>query len=649
MCGITGFIECGKRSSSREREAIATAMHKAIAHRGPDDSDVWQDPDAPIALAHRRLAIIDLSPEGHQPMTSASGRYVTVYNGEIYNFPELRAQLEALGHAFRGRSDTEIMLTAFDQWGVNQTLQKINGMFAIALWDRKERTVHFIRDRFGKKPLYVGWAGDTLIFASELKSFHAHPDFKPDVCRGALTNYMRYGYVCAPFSIFKNVWQLLPASRLTLRLEEALPGADLAQRMEQFWFLPDVMREALNHRITHSAEQSIDTFEAMMKDAVKSRMMSDVPLGAFLSGGIDSSTVVAMMQTLSDRPVKTYSIGFKEAHFNEAPHAKKIAQHLGTDHKEFYVSGKEAMDVIPLLPDMYDEPFADSSQIPTYLVCKHAREEVTVVLTGDGGDEMLGGYDRHFMVPAAWKKVGWMPQPLRALGAAAIKALPQGALNALNPLYPQFGRRLHRLAGLVELGNPEDIYTYLMSAWTNPQQVVIGGREPTFPLTDPAWQMSGLNFSESMMYGDSLSYRPNDLMVKIDRAGMAVALEARAPLMDYKLFEYCARLPHDLKVQGLGGKWLLKQILGRYVPQNLWERPKMGFGVPINDWLRGPLKSWASDLLNPATLKAQGFLNADIIQKEWESHQKGFSANATGAHLWSVLMFQSWLNRWKGG
>ncbi|MEM6780546.1 MAG: asparagine synthase (glutamine-hydrolyzing) [Pseudomonadota bacterium] len=646
MCGITGFLNIKGDMDRREIQAVATRMHEAIAHRGPDDADVWQDPDVSIVLAHRRLSIIDLSAEGRQPMVSGSGRYVCVYNGEIYNYLDIRADLDALGHSFRGRSDTEVMLSAFDQWGVNQSLQKLNGMFAIVLWDRQERQIHFIRDRFGKKPLYIGWAGQNLVFSSELKSFHQHPDFEPEIDRNALANYMQYACVHAPFSIFKNVWQLLPAGRLTLSVGAMNAGSDLSQAMETYWFMPDVVNEARANPIQKSENEVIDEFEGLLKNATAQRMISDVPLGAFLSGGIDSSVVVALMQQSASAAVKTFSIGFEEQAYNEAEHAKKIAEYLGTDHQEFYVTPKEAQDVIPTLPDMYDEPFADSSQIPTHLVSKYARAQATVVLTGDGGDEILGGYERHFMVPAAWKKVSWMPHFMRMFGAAVLKTLPENVYNVMRPGYPQFGRRIHKLAGMVAMNDPNMIYSYLMSSWHYPEHVVKESKNPIVPLLDSVWQPQGLNFSESMMYGDSLSYRPNDLMVKMDRASMAVSLEARAPLMDYKLFEYVWRLPHDLKVRGLSGKWLLKQVLKRHVPEELYERPKMGFGVPINEWLRGPLKDWAGDLLNPAIVKDQGFLNADLVDKAWQDHNKGITTNSTGSHLWTALMFQAWYERW---
>lgn len=621
-------------------------MQNAVAHRGPDDFGIWQDPDLPLVMAQRRLSIIDLSADGHQPMASHTGRYVTVYNGEIYNYLEIRAELEARGHVFKGRSDTEVMVTAFEQWGVNQALQKIGGMFAIVLWDREKRQLHFIRDRFGKKPIYVGWGRKSLIFASELKAFHAHPDFEPVVNRDAVTLYMRYGYVCAPYSIFKGVWQVLPGARLTLDLQGLQPGTDLGAMMEPYWNLPRIVEERRAHPNRHSEQDIILEFESMLKKAVAQRMIADVPLGAFLSGGIDSSTIVALMQQQSPTPVKTFSIGFEEAAYDESKHAAAVAAHLGTEHREFMVTAKQAMDVVPKLPDMYDEPFADASQIPTYLVSKLARDHVTVVLTGDGGDEILGGYSRHTHIPPVWNKIGWMPAPLRGLAGDLMRRVPTETYDRMRPDHPQLGRRMHRMAALAGMKSRQDVYNYLVGAWQNPEDVVVGGHLPTIPLTDPAWQPRGLSFAESMIYGDTLSYRANDLMVKADRASMAVALEARAPLMDHLLCEYSWSLPMDMKIRGLTGKWLLRQVLKKYVPASLYERPKMGFGVPFNNWLRGPLREWGDDLLSPTKLKAQGWLDPAIVRKAWDDHQDGIMVDANAMNLWSVLMFQAWYDRW---
>lgn len=646
MCGIAGFLMQGSGADRRELAATGTAMHKAIAHRGPDSADVWQDPDLPLVLAHRRLAIMDLSPDGAQPMASPSGRYMVAYNGEIYNHRELKTDLERIGHVFKTRCDTEVLLTAIDHWGVNEALQKLNGMFAIALWDRKEKQIHFVRDRFGKKPLYVGWAGKTLVFASELKAFHVHPDFKPELDRNVLALYMRFGYVCAPYAVFKSVWQLLPAGRLSLDVQSLQPGDNLARRMETYWSLRHAVDDARAHPVQDDEQTILKTFEEKLSLAVKQRMDCDVPFGSFLSGGIDSSLVTAMMQHHSTRPVQTYSIGFDEDGYDESKAAASVAAHLGTDHREFRVGPQEVLNVIPALPDMFDEPFADSSQIPTFLVSKLARQYVTVALTGDGGDEILGGYQRHTHIPALWNKISWMPSAVRrTMGNLALR-VPQQAYDRMKPGYPQFGRRMHRMAQVVAEGDARSLYASLLQVWPESQQVVPGAVMPLIPLDDPACWPSDLSLAEKMIYADTLSYRPNDLMVKADRATMAVALEARAPLMDYQLCEYSWRLPHGMKIRGLEGKWLLRRLLEKHVPKAMFDRPKAGFNVPLHQWLKGPLKEWGSSLLNVDRLRAQGILNAELVAGRWNDFQKGRGGHANATDLWTALMFQSWHDRW---
>ncbi len=645
MCGIAGFYSPG-RADKRELHAIGTAMHQAIGHRGPDSADTWQDPDMPVVLSQRRLAIIDLSPDGAQPMASHTGRYMIVYNGEIYNYLEIDAELRAAGHTFKGRSDTEVLLTAIEHYGLNATLQKINGMFAFVLWDRQAKQVHFVRDRFGKKPLYIGWAGKSLVFGSELKALHAHPDFVAETDRNVLSLYMRFGYVCAPYAIFKNVWQLLPGGRLSLDLNHAQPGEDLSRRMELYWSLKNAVSDARANPVQDDAQTIIRTFEEKLSKAVAQRMIADVPLGAFLSGGIDSSVVTAMMQKNSNRAVKTYSIGFEDAAYDESKSAAAIAAHLGTDHHEFRVGARDALDVIPQLPDMYDEPFADASQIPTYLISKLARQHVTVALTGDGGDEILGGYQRHTHIPALWNKVSWMPPAVRrTMGALALK-VPQNTYDSLRPSYPQFGRRVHRMAQAMTAEDTQHLYTSLLQVWPEREGVVPGAAMPHIPLDDPALWPRDLSLAEKMIYADLLSYRPNDLMVKTDRASMAVALEARAPLMDYELCAYSWRLPHDMKIRGLEGKWLLRRVLERHVPKPLFERPKSGFSVPLHQWLRGPLKAWGDDLLSLDRLKKQHILNATLVHGRWQDFQSGRGGHANATDLWTALMFQSWHARW---
>ena len=647
MCGIAGFLNLKNNIETGRSLAIGQAMGGALAHRGPDAADCWKAEDISLVLSHRRLSIIDLSEGGRQPMTSPSGRYVVSYNGEIYNYPELKAALEKDGHGFKSRSDTEVMLAAIDQWGLYNALQKMNGMFALALWDKKERQLHFARDRFGKKPLYIGWAADILIFASELKALKAYPDFKPAVNRDALALYMQYGCVQAPYSIYQNVWQLLPASYLTIDPEKISAGENLIPKMKSYWSLKEAAHKGLQHPNSQSEAEIIEAFDDKLTHAVSERMISDVPLGAFLSGGIDSSLVVSVMQKIASVPSKTFSIGFEEAGYNEADHAKDIAAHLETDHQEFYVTGKEALDVIPLLPTIYDEPFADSSQIPTYLISKLARQQVTVALTGDGGDEILGGYDRHAQIPALWKKFQWLPYPLRAMLTRALAALPPSIYQNLRPDDPLFAQKVKRALHLMGHKNAEEIYKTLVSFWQDSEAVVIDGTQPVIPLTDDDFWPEGLDFQDQMIFGDTLSYRVNDLMVKTDRASMAVALEARAPLMDYKLAEYCWTLPSRYKIRNGQGKWLLRQVLARYVPPKLFERPKMGFSVPLNQWLRGALKPWADDLLSTESLKAQGYLNPDLVTARWQQFQQSDDRQTAPKDLWAVLMFQAWLKQEK--
>ncbi len=644
MCGIAGLYALTPRA---DLPAIVTRMTDAIAHRGPDGSGIWQDAEHPgIVLGHRRLAILDLSPLGAQPMESHSGRYWCVYNGEIYNYQDVEAELRALGHSFKGRSDTEVFLSALDQWGLNQTCQKIIGMYAFIIWDRKEKTIHLMRDRLGKKPLYVGWAGDTIVMGSELKALRAHPQFDGRLNNAALRLYMKYGFVQAPHSIYESVWTLPPGSRLTIPVASLTAGEDLSKRFERYWDLTRVVTQAGTHRRNLSDAQATQEFDDLLRLCVKERMISDVPLGAFLSGGIDSSTIVALMQAQSGRPVKTYAIGFDNPKFNEAPYAAEVARHLGTDHHEMILTDQDALNVIPLLPAMYDEPFADISQIPTYLVAKFARADVTVALSGDGGDEMLGGYNRHTMVPKIWNRTRFVPAPLRRMLADAIGSLTQDQWERLFRYREQQGQPMQKLAGVLRQNSPHGIYDFLLSANPGGDELVLAGITPQGPLDDPTREISGFGLSEQLMYKDALSYLPDDILVKVDRAAMAVSLEARAPLLDKRIADYVWTLPVNMKIRGGQGKWLLRQVLKKYVPEAMFERPKRGFAPPINAWLRGALKDWAGDLLNADRLKTDGVLDADAVQALWHDHLLG-RANA-GPQLWTILMFQAWLSSRNG-
>lgn len=662
MCGITGFIDLQRGTGTAELRATVKAMADRIRHRGPDDDGVWVDEATGVALGHRRLSILDLSPEGHQPMVSASGRYVIIFNGEIYNFAELRRELEALGHRYRGRSDTEVMLAAFEQWGVVQSVERFNGMLAFALWDRREQVLYLARDRLGEKPLYYGWAGRCLLFGSELKALVAHPDFGGDINRDALALYMRHNYVPAPLSIYRGIYQLPPGCTLRLDIREDLddrnfspyadPGAQWATRHPvRFWSARAMAERGTSQPFTGSAAEALDRLDAVLRDAVALRMVADVPVGAFLSGGIDSSTVVALMQALSNRPVKTFSIGFMEAGYNEAEYAKAVARHLGTDHTELYVTPAEAMAVIPRLPTLYDEPFADSSQIPTFLVAQLARQQVTVSLSGDAGDELFAGYTRYSMGSSLWHKICWLPGRLRrgtasALttlsphtwnrGFAGVTALLPGRLRHVNP-----GDKIHKLAEVMTAEDPEAIYLMLMSHWKSPASLVLGASELPTALTDQAQWANLSEFTHRMMYLDTVTYLPDDILTKVDRASMGVSLESRIPLLDPRVVEFAWQLPLSLKVRNGQSKWLLRQLLYRYVPRHLIERTKMGFGVPIDSWLRGPLQDWAESLLDETRLRQEGFFDPRPIRKKWAEHLSG--RRNWQYYLWDVLMFQAWL------
>jgi asparagine synthase (glutamine-hydrolysing) len=624
-------------------------MCDAIALRGPDSDGQWMDSEAPMALGHRRLAILDLSPAGAQPMASPCDRYHIVYNGEIYNFQEIKDELAAGGHnnPYKGHSDTEILLRAFVHWGVQKTLKKINGMFAIALWDRKAQALYLARDRMGKKPLYVGWSGSTLVFASELKSFCAHSDFKRNINKSALTAFMRFSYVPAPLCIYRDVWQLPAGTYAAFDMRMLRGGHDLKPLIEPYWSHKEALQEAQKPLIK-TPDNIIDEFESLLFRCVSERMISDVPLGAFLSGGIDSSVIVALMQKKAQTNVKTYTIGFEEAGYNEAEQAKQIAQHLGTQHHELMLKAQDALDIVPHLSKIYDEPFADASAIPTYLVSKFARQSVTVALSGDGGDEMLGGYNRHISGPLSWNMGQKIPSNFHKPLAQLIRNISPSFWSKLRPSHPQFGSHMHKFADALSAETPSDLYLSLVSKWQKPKQCVVDGYEETIPLVDQNSQIeSEMSFAETMMYWDALSYLNGDVLTKVDRASMAVSLEARAPLLDTRIYDYVWRLPLDFKIKDGQGKWLLRQVLQRHVPKALYDRPKQGFSVPIDSWLREDLKDWAEDLLDEYELKAAGLLNYRAITQMWKAHQKGWGNHAD--RLWCVLMFQSWYRQWISG
>lgn len=648
MCGLTGFFSPGGFQHAAA-SAVVTRMRDTLVHRGPDDAGVWLDGDAGIALAHRRLSILDLSPAGHQPMHSVSGRYALVFNGEIYNHLEIRRRLNAAGLAqtgWRGHSDTETLLAAIEQWGLEQALLECVGMFALALWDRQERVLALARDRMGEKPLYYGWQDGVLLFGSELKSLRVHPNFRSDVDRDVLPRYLRYGYMPAPWSVWQGIRKLTPGCVVRFRGSDqgALPAP------QPYWTLADAITAGKTDPFRGSDEDAMDALERQLRDAIAGQMMADVPLGAFLSGGIDSSTVVALMQAQSSRPVKTFTIGFSEPGYNEAEHANAVARHLGTEHTELYVDAVQARAVIPELPSMYDEPFGDSSAIPTHLVSQLARQHVAVSLSGDGGDELFGGYGRYFNHKGQriWRASRSLPGPIKVLAVSLIQSgvfsLADDALHAIgSSLRRPIGRSLSvktdLIAALASCQTQEDYYKVMMSQWQPPPVVRQGESCDGRPSAQHLHLLP--NPVERMMFTDSLTYLPDDILAKVDRAAMAVSLETRVPLLDHRVVELAWRLPYEMKVRNGQGKWLLRQVLYRHVPRALIERPKMGFGVPVDQWLRGPLRDWAEDLLSEDRLKAQGFLDPQPIRRRWQQHVNG-QQNWRDS-LWLVLMFQAWL------
>jgi len=649
MCGLTGFVDFAKETTDAEMTDLVRRMADTLVHRGPDDSGVWVDAGDGIALGFRRLSILDLSPTGHQPMCSADGRYVIVFNGEIYNHRELREELSEAGGRFRGRSDTEVILEAVSIWGFEAAVLRLWGMFALAIWDRSERTLLLARDRIGKKPLYFGQFAGTLLFGSELKSLRAHPGFRAAVDMSALALYVRYGYVPAPKSIFQNVFKLPPGHLAVVRSGEAVAP-------RPYWEAREIVERSQPSPLHISERDAVDELDRLLRDSVGRRMIADVPLGALLSGGIDSSTVVALMQAQSGRPVRTFTIGFNEGAYNEAGHAKAVAGHLRTDHTELYVTPKEAQAVIPRLPDLYDEPFADSSQIPTFLVCQLARREVTVSLSGDGGDELFAGYSRYLWGESIWRWSRRLPRPLRRSGSRMVRVLSPDGWKALYSTVAAAvprrwrqehpGDKLYKLGDLMGESDEEGLYQRLVSAWKVPEEVVaekLGAMSPLFGQTLP----EGLaTFTERMMYRDLVTYLPDDILVKVDRASMGVGLEARCPLLDHRVVEWVWKLPLDFKTRNGTSKWLLRQVLDRYVPASLVDRPKMGFGVPIDSWLRGPLREWAEALLNANRLRQEGFFRPEPVRKVWADHLRG--GRNEQDRLWTVLMFQAWKERWLG-
>lgn len=648
MCGLTGFLA---RPGLKYSEQIVRAMVHTLRMRGPDDESVWVDDTAGIALGHRRLAIVDLSPAGRQPMQSAGGRYMLITNGEIYNHADLRHDLDQSGAppVWRGHSDTEVMLAAFEAWGIEAALKKFIGMFAFALWDRFECRLTLARDRLGEKPLYYGWSGDHFLFGSELKALCVHPSWRGEVDRDALALYMRFGYVPMPHSIWKGVRKLTPGSFLTLSVGSP-PG-----RMPVTAYYWRARDEAIS-RVSRKLDdiEAIDELDFRLGRSIAGQITTDVPFGAFLSGGVDSSVIVALLQTQSMRPVQTFSIGFDEISYNEATYARAIAAHLGADHTEVYLTSSDALTVIPQLPEIFDEPFGDSSQIPTYIVAAIAQQQVKVCLAGDGGDELFGGYNRHFFGRAIWPYVRLLPREMRLGFGCLLRAVSPATwarLVSLLPVgmrQPMLGDRLHKLANIIDAKDANELYRRFVSQILEPTSLVIGGTEASIWADEEAVaydrHAQGINFSERMMFHDLVGYMADDILTKVDRASMAWGLEARLPFLDFRLLEFAWSLPLSMKIRQGQGKWVLRQVLDRYVPATLVKRPKQGFAIPLDTWLRGPLRDWAESLLDESRIRQEGFLNPEPIQRKWREHLSG--RRNWQYFLWNILMFQCWRERW---
>ena len=645
MCGVAGFLGAAFDADAAQR--VAEGMEAALAHRGPDEQGTWTDPATGVALAHRRLSIIDLSSEGSQPMVSASGRYVVAYNGEVYNHHDLRSELSTRGHKFRGHSDTEVVLAAIEEWGLVPAIRRFNGMFAFALWDRHARILHLVRDRIGIKPMFYGNVGDAFVFASELKAIRTYPGFNASVDREALSAYMRHGFVPDPLAIYDGFRKLPPGCVLSLAAVDSHSPPDPVA----YWSASDIVLAGIEDPLVGTEEEAIEMLDDLLSDAVRSRMVADVPLGAFLSGGYDSTTVVALMQRHSSAPVRTFTIGSTEAAYDEAAFANRVAHHLGTEHTELYVTPQDALDVVDLLPTLYDEPFADSSQIPTFLVSRLARSSVTVSLSGDGGDELFGGYNRHIWGPKIRRQSRWVPTSARrAMSTMLMSVRPDvsdRAFNLISPGLPERarvrlpGEKIHKAARAIRFDDPAEFYLDLTSHWHDPVSVVIGvNEEPATRVAAPIPQAIEADLAQQMMLWDLLGYLPGDILTKLDRASMGVSLEARVPLLDHRVVEFAWRLPANLKLRNGEGKWILRRVLDRYVPRSLVDRPKTGFGIPLDDWLRGPLRDWAEDLLSANRLASDGYLDPKLIRATWSEHLHG---KVSHQQVWNALMFEAWL------
>jgi asparagine synthase (glutamine-hydrolysing) len=643
VCGFAGYLGIG---SDVVVEKLLHLMSDELVHRGPDGSGLWFDDSAKIGISHRRLSIIDLSEAGYQPMISESKRYVIAYNGEIYNHNAIRKELTVFDDqeiCWRGHSDTETLLAGIDIWGLEKTLKKLTGMFAFALWDRRERQLSLARDRLGEKPLYYGWQGEggnaSFLFGSELKALLVHPSFNSEINRDAINLLLRHNCIPAPYSIYKGISKLAPGSLLSISLNDREP------KIRTYWSAEDIASNGVNASHIGSDEEVLNELELSLRQSIEQQMVADVPLGSFLSGGIDSSLVVALMQELSNQPIKTFTIGFSEDRYNEAKYAKAVSKHLKTDHTELYISPEDAMNVIPRLSELYDEPFSDSSQIPTFLVSQLARQHVKVSLSGDAGDELFCGYNRYILTKRLWDKLSFFPVSLRRKLAAILINIPPSIWSNLFGFISlgNIGDKIHKAAGVLEFSTVDELYLGLISHWDKPEAVVVNSTEPRTILTGNVSDLSYLDPVQKMMLLDLLTFLPDDILTKVDRAAMGVSLETRIPFLDHKVVEFAWRMPMKFKIRNGQSKWALRQILYKYVPKELVERPKMGFGVPIDSWLRGPLRDWAESLLDETRLLNEGFFNPEPIRQKWNEHLTG--RRNWQYQLWDVLMFQTWLEK----
>lgn len=641
MCGITGIWSPQRGGASPD---VLSAMGECIRHRGPDDNGVYFDPDAGVGLGHRRLSIVDLSTAGHQPMRSASGRYWVVFNGEIYNYRALRTDLHQAGATFHGDSDTEVMLAAIERWGLRSAVERLVGMFAIALWDTQERRLHLIRDRAGEKPLYVGTVGGATVFSSEIRSIRAFAGGNLRISMQALGMYLRYGYVPGPASIYEGIEKVRPGTIVTIERREGR----FHSKEESYWNAHSAISRAKADGLGTDCNVLIDELDKALRTAVRGQMVADVPLGAFLSGGVDSSLIVALMQVESSAPVRTFTMGFEDPAYDEAPYAQSVAEHLGTSHTAVYVTERDVLDAVPRMAAIYDEPFADSSQIPTYLVAGIARRSVTVSLSGDGGDELFAGYHRYKTAATLWSRMARVPYPLRRATSVPLRLVERAAaamqISDDEQVTGLRGRqfapsRLGRLAAIMSSPSFGGVYDTLVSAWFDPGEVIKGfdGRQSSVRLQHPPDRLSNI---EQLMYRDMMTYLPDDILVKVDRATMAWSLESRAPFLDHRVMETAWRIPIALRAHAREPKWILRRLLERYLPAQLVNRPKHGFSVPIATWLRGPLRDWARDLLAPEKLQAEGYFDPAAVQRKWAEHEAG--GRTASLQLWTLLMFQAW-------